>query len=84
LNRVGRLSDQPKPLQVFLGPASFVLDDLLEGTDGENLPWAVEVNGHAPAISMFKKTGGAFASGKGEPVALERRHYPARGQTTEP
>jgi hypothetical protein len=31
----------------------------------------VEVDGDASAIGMFKKPGGAFASRKGEPVALE-------------
>src|SRR6266851_4441080 len=44
---------------------------LLERADGKNLPGTVQMDGDAPAVGVFKKTGRTFAPRKGEPVTLE-------------
>ncbi len=41
--------------QIVFGPVGFVLDDLLQSTDGEGLAWTVEMYGHAAAVGMGNK-----------------------------
>ena len=74
-------SKKAKPPQIILSPAGFVLKDFLEGADGENLARAMEMDGDAPTVGVFEKTGCTFASCQGEPIALQRGHNPAHRET---
>lgn len=82
--RVSMLTHEAQASKVFLSPASFVFYNLLKRANGERLARTVKMNGHAPAVLVFEKTGCTFASCKGKPVSLERRHQATGGEPTEP